>query len=344
MLSSAGGVAAARRGSLSVAPQPAPGESICVYDSSAYFIRDVTTGREVLMFGDVEPDSISLSPRNGLIWQEAAPKIAAGNLAAVFLECSYDDSQPLDRLYGHLTPRFVVEEMMNLAAEVTHARIAFQQQKAELQEQQKLQQRDRDRDRDGRKRKRYAGDDDRMSISNTSRTTSHSRRKTEALLAATDESTTTTIETADTSHLSEDPVSPRTVRPVRMAIASSPEGSGVRAPASAASEEKSDGPQSDTPHLATPTEHLSLIELDVSRTSADAPADRNAQALAPRAPSPEPELPLHGLKVVIIHVKEKLRDGPTAGEIILDQLREYEERNPLGCEYIISYAGQSLYF
>ncbi len=93
-------------------------DSVCVYDSSAYFIRESYSGREILMFGDVEPDSISLSPRNYVIWQEAAPRIANGNLKAIFIECSYDDSQTVDRLFGHLTPRFVVEELKVLAAEV----------------------------------------------------------------------------------------------------------------------------------------------------------------------------------------------------------------------------------
>lgn len=99
-------------------------ESICVYDSSAYFIRDHATGKEVLVFGDVEPDSISLSPRNLVIWQEAAPRIATGHLAAIFIECSYDDSQTNDRLFGHLTPRFILEEMRALATEVEIARQA----------------------------------------------------------------------------------------------------------------------------------------------------------------------------------------------------------------------------
>lgn len=367
LLSGGGSVAAARRGSLGVLlPQVSQGESICVYDSSAYFVRDVKTGREVLMFGDVEPDSISLSPRNSLIWQEAAPKIAAGNLAAIFVECSYDDSQPLDRLYGHLTPQFVAEEMANLAAEVAHARIAYQLQQAELQEQQKQQQ--RDRDRDGRKRKRYAGDDDRMSISNTSRTASHSRRKTEALETATGESSTatagveviateltTTEAIVDAPPLLEDPVSPRTVKPVRMAIAPSAEGYGIAVPPVAPLEESSDVLQSELHHAATPATHLSLTDPDPSLPSLDdevlqAPStaatsipDVAASVLDAAAEQPQP-LPLHGLKVVIIHIKEKLRDGPPAGEIILDQLREHEERNPLGCEYIISYAGQSLFF
>ncbi|KAF3063596.1 3',5'-cyclic-nucleotide phosphodiesterase [Daldinia childiae] len=97
-------------------------ETECVYDSSAYFIRDALSGREVLMFGDVEPDSLSLSPRNIGVWLEAAPKIATGHLAAIFIECSYDDSRTDDRLYGHLTPRYIIQEMQTLAAEVERIR------------------------------------------------------------------------------------------------------------------------------------------------------------------------------------------------------------------------------
>ncbi|KAI1475999.1 cAMP phosphodiesterases class-II-domain-containing protein [Daldinia eschscholtzii] len=97
-------------------------ESVCVYDSSAYFIRDALSGREVLMFGDVEPDSISLSPRNIGVWLEAAPKIATGHLAAIFIECSYDDSRMDDMLYGHLSPRYIIQEMQTLAAEVERIR------------------------------------------------------------------------------------------------------------------------------------------------------------------------------------------------------------------------------
>ncbi|KAI0847939.1 cAMP phosphodiesterases class-II-domain-containing protein [Daldinia vernicosa] len=97
-------------------------ETECVYDSSVYFIRDAPSGREVLMCGDVEPDSISLSPRNIGVWLEAAPKIASGHLAAIFIECSYDDSRTDDRLYGHLAPRYIIQEMQTLATEVERIR------------------------------------------------------------------------------------------------------------------------------------------------------------------------------------------------------------------------------
>ncbi|TGO46399.1 hypothetical protein BOTNAR_0590g00030 [Botryotinia narcissicola] len=95
-----------------------PAEAARAYTSSACFIHDITSGNEILVWGDVEPDSLSLFPRNKQVWQDAAPKIAAGILKGIFIECSYDDSRPDDLLFGHLTPRYVVEELKVLAAEI----------------------------------------------------------------------------------------------------------------------------------------------------------------------------------------------------------------------------------
>ena len=89
-------------------------------DSSAYFVRDEASGKEVLFFGDVEPDSISLTPRTHRVWAEAAPKVAAGILAAVFIECSYTDSQGDAILFGHLAPRHLIAELSELSRLVQH--------------------------------------------------------------------------------------------------------------------------------------------------------------------------------------------------------------------------------
>lgn len=233
-------------------------ERYCVYDSSAYFIQDQNNHREVLIFGDVEPDSISLSPRNLQIWQEAGPKIAAGNLRGIFIECSYDDSQSNDRLFGHLKPCFVIEELQVLAAEVEVAR--------------------KMRSIDSKKRKRMS---------------SHEgvpRRKPSI---------------GDLQP--EDPVSPKTVK------------------ASFIPETSNHILTPDTPHLATPTAELTLRELESF------------------GPALEPMRPLEGLKVVIIHVKDKLSDGPDVGDVILAELLTYEKEAQLGCEFIISRPGQSIY-
>ncbi|PNY23261.1 3',5'-cyclic-nucleotide phosphodiesterase [Tolypocladium capitatum] len=235
-------------------------ERYCVYDSSAYFIRDDSHRREVLIFGDVEPDSISLNPRNLGIWQEAALKMAAGTLAAIFIECSYDDSQSNDRLFGHLKPVFVIEELCALAAEVETARTV--------------------RSFESRKRKRVSISDE----------VPDHRRQPPGKRAS----------------VLEDPVSPKSTKP------------SVTKPVDAP-----DTP--DTPHLATPTEALSLREME---------------SLDPAVPA---RRPLDGLKVVIIHVKERLTDGPDVGDTILQQLREYDQHARLGCEFIVSKPGQSFY-
>jgi cAMP phosphodiesterase len=82
----------------------------------------------------------------------------------------------------------------------------------------------------------------------------------------------------------------------------------------------------DTPHLATPTNELSLRDVE------------------PHSPTQTEERPLEGLKVVIIHVKDRLLDEIDTGTAILEQLEAYEENEQLGCEFVISKAGQSFYF
>ncbi|RCI14886.1 hypothetical protein L249_6578 [Ophiocordyceps polyrhachis-furcata BCC 54312] len=219
-------------------------EKICVYDSSAYFIQDQDHRREVLIFGDVEPDSISLSPRNLAVWQEAAPKVASGVLAAIFIECSYDDSQSNDRLFGHLKPVFLVEELRTLAAEVEMARNSLSL----------------------KKRKRTSVGD----------VGPHRRPPPFSL---------------------EDPVSPKSMKPTQ------------KRPGA--------GTDPDTLGLATPTDELSL--------------------------GPPARRPLQGLKVVIIHVKDTFETKPDPGEIILRQLEEHGREANLGCEFIISKPGMSIY-
>ncbi|KAF2665512.1 hypothetical protein BT63DRAFT_67470 [Microthyrium microscopicum] len=106
-------------------PQPpsvTQAQDAVVVDSSAYFIRAEPSGRQILVFGDVEPDSLSMLPRTHIVWAEAARKIAEGALAAVFIECSYSDSQPDAVLFGHLAPRHLIAELSVLAEMTVEAR------------------------------------------------------------------------------------------------------------------------------------------------------------------------------------------------------------------------------
>jgi cAMP phosphodiesterase len=208
------------------------------------------------MFGDVEPDTISLSPRNMHVWSEAAPKIASGHLRGVFIECSYDDSVSNDYLYGHIAPRFMIEEMKCLANEVRKVK-------------------------ENKKRKREGNGD----------ALGNSRRKP----------------TRAVRDLSPQ-VSPRSGR-TRNSI--------------------------DFEIMQADGQNESLKEVDEEEATGE------DQSLPIRSSS---ELPLKGLKIVIIHMKEKLNDGPPVGELILKQLQDYEAQARLGCEFVISKVGDAMYF
>lgn len=227
-------------------------EQVCVYDSSAYFIQDQEHRREVLMFGDVEPDSISLSPRNAMVWKEAGPKVANGMLRAVFLECSYDDSRGNDRLFGHLKPQYIIEELQVLAGEVEAARDT--------------------RSLESKKRKRVSD------LPMTRRSVIKQSTPTE------------------------EPVSPKTFSPA------------------------DDFPDDDFTQIPTPSHQLTYREIE---------------PLSP--PLMEKKHQLEGLKIIIIHIKDKLTDEEDAGSMILRELQELERQAQLGCEFIIAYQGQSVY-
>jgi cAMP phosphodiesterase len=231
-----------------------PSEHICVYDSSVYFIRDVATGREVLIFGDVEPDSISLSPRNKHIWSEAAPKIISGRLGGIFIECSFDNSISDDRLYGHLASRYLNEELKVLASEVDYYKTNEHERAA------------------SRKRKRYSGQED--------------------------------------------------------------------GPRRASTRSSRASPTSPLPR----THHPSIASTQSSGTEDRTGRPKSADSKLPlRGKGDKTDLPLKGVKIVIIHVKDNFDDGPEVGDVILNELKQYEEEEPTGCEFVIAKAGEAVY-
>lgn len=58
------------------------------------------------------------------MWKEAARKIYSGSLGAIFIECSYDSSQPDSALYGHLSPAHLIAELKVLGGYVEELRHA----------------------------------------------------------------------------------------------------------------------------------------------------------------------------------------------------------------------------
>lgn len=97
------------------------GRSGVQYDSATFFIRHDASGRQLLFFGDVEPDSISDQLKNKDVWRVAAPMIP-NRLQAIFIECSWPSGRPDNMLFGHLTPEHLRDELVSLATEVLKAR------------------------------------------------------------------------------------------------------------------------------------------------------------------------------------------------------------------------------
>ncbi|TCD68233.1 3',5'-cyclic-nucleotide phosphodiesterase pde1 [Steccherinum ochraceum] len=95
--------------------------SSSIYDSAAFFIRHNRSSQELLFFGDVEPDSIAGEGRTQAIWDVAADMIPH-RLNTIFMECSWPLGRPDDRLYGHLNPEHLLEELSNLATTVWRSR------------------------------------------------------------------------------------------------------------------------------------------------------------------------------------------------------------------------------
>ncbi|KAI9849157.1 MAG: 3',5'-cyclic-nucleotide phosphodiesterase pde1 [Sclerophora amabilis] len=256
--------------------------SVCVYGSTAYFIRDHGTGREVLVFGDVEPDSLSLSPRTARVWAEAAPKIVAGLLSGILIECSYDDSQPDETLFGHLAPRHLIEELKVLAGSVS----------SELSSRQ---------DPSSAKRKR-------------------SSENSKAEPAGTPPSSSLRVRRGDTATTRRT----RHPRPTATHPFSWDAPNGL-SPKAAQDEPKTD--KADEPDGAP---------LSPRQRGTSMPARR------PQHPHRNPH-PLKGVKIIIIHTKNTLRDGPPVGERILAQLEAYEREAQLGCSFVISSVGASFW-
>ena len=272
----------------------------CVIDSTAYFVRTESTSttptKEVLMFGDVEPDSISLSPRIARVWAEAAPKIAAGILTGIFIECSYTNVQGDPVLYGHLAPRHLLGELQNLAEMVKEARKEYEKEKEEA--------------RKGRKRKRVsnglisAGPTDDMATDST-RKSSRSRVYNPFTKDMPDDELMTDYNASPTP------------------------GSGGRGTTGT----HTPSSQNQAHSSAAPGRRLSAVSAEHSKAVLAAALDA----------------PLKGLKVVIMHVKDTLADGPLVGDCILRELREGERElaergRGLGCGFEVAMSGDSFWF
>lgn len=107
-------------------PHPLPGTNLSVEAwplshaggvSTAFLVHE-PGGAALLYLGDTGPDAVERSDRLARLWRRVAPLQRAGSLRAIFIEASYPDPRPDDRLYGHLTPKWLTMELRALAAAV----------------------------------------------------------------------------------------------------------------------------------------------------------------------------------------------------------------------------------
>ncbi|KAL8926050.1 MAG: hypothetical protein Q9208_003191 [Pyrenodesmia sp. 3 TL-2023] len=249
-----------------------PGSEKKAYDSAAYFLRDEHTGKEILVFGDVEPDSVSLNPRTARVWQDAAAKLSAGLLTGILIECSYDDSQPDSMLFGHLTPRHLVAELGVLAKMVKG-----------------LGSHDDGRPSSPRKRKRPSNGQ-KLPLDETplrrQPSRHHVRRRTRSSV-----SPSTPVRPESPRHMSSDLV------------------------------------------VANEDSELRVIAEEDGLNHKPSKGADNKQMTRP----------LEGLRVIIVHIKDPLKDGPDMGDNILEQLHGHEAEARLGCTFAISKSGTSLW-
>lgn len=79
------------------------------YESSMILIR---SGEDYFaFFGDTGPDKVEKSKLMDNIWKELGPKLKNGKLKGIILEVSFPNVTEDKNLFGHLTPRWIMEEL-----------------------------------------------------------------------------------------------------------------------------------------------------------------------------------------------------------------------------------------
>lgn len=322
------------RGSISAGAERSPGGTVkrmCVYDSAVFFIRDEATKQEVMMWGDVEPDSLSLSPRNHPAWDQAATKFHQGLLNTIFIECSYDSCQPDIALYGHLNPPHLLEELKILAGRVVALRA----------------QEERDK-RNQRKRKRmsqgYMGDLDLTTKK------SMSMNHFEDLLQGEGNQFQWSQERLTFGEANSNGGGPRNNDANGSRRGSKSKQAGPNTPDHSKFVEFDQDyllPQLSPKSLGNRDNGVDTVSMAVGQRTPEEMTPLLKQHLPSSATISAGILgrePLKGLHLVITHVKDTLQDGVDVAANILESLERLEKEQMLGCTFSLSEQGGTLYF
>jgi 3',5'-cyclic-nucleotide phosphodiesterase len=82
------------------------------YESTAFLIRN--NDDYVLYLGDTGPDAVEKSNNLKELWTSVAPLIQNKQLKGIFIEVSFPNEQPDQLLFGHLTPKYLMDELHKL--------------------------------------------------------------------------------------------------------------------------------------------------------------------------------------------------------------------------------------
>ncbi|MCC7400915.1 MAG: 3',5'-cyclic-nucleotide phosphodiesterase [Chitinophagaceae bacterium] len=84
------------------------------YQSTAFLVR--YNDEYLLYLGDTGADPVEKSTKLEELWKYVSPIIKDSKLKALFIEVSFPDSQPDSKLFGHLTPKWLMKEMEVLSS------------------------------------------------------------------------------------------------------------------------------------------------------------------------------------------------------------------------------------
>jgi 3',5'-cyclic-nucleotide phosphodiesterase len=81
-------------------------------ESTAFLIEH--DNNRILCFGDTAADSVSNTNKLLRVWKAAALSVKSGALKAIIIENSYTNDRPDHLLFGHLTPKYLLQELHKL--------------------------------------------------------------------------------------------------------------------------------------------------------------------------------------------------------------------------------------
>lgn len=82
------------------------------FESTAFLIKN--NDAFVLYLGDTGPDEVEKSNNLHELWAVIAPLIQSKQLKGIFIEVSFPNEQPDQFLFGHLTPKYLMNELHEL--------------------------------------------------------------------------------------------------------------------------------------------------------------------------------------------------------------------------------------